>query len=242
MKRYPISGRTSTIAGPDGLWPSLKKKDPLWRELKEEIGQYTSIEDRREILRACLAFRMRVIEKTQNATPGQLADGLARVAQLADELSEALQDRSLGDQLAGMLDHRLARWPAYADTRTRIMELLFVLESACCHEAGAIYGKIPPLPAHERVAVAAARRDLLDRLGAVYERVSGKAPGYSKPDGDTKQRRPESANCPYGPFVRFYQIIAARLLPPEVEHADLAHAVKNWKPTTSLGQAGKKFG
>ena len=159
---------------------------------------------------ACRAFIRQVIAETQNMTPKKLEGKLERVRKLAIKLSDALEDRSLGIQAAGMLDERLARWPAFAGGRVQILVLLPALSSACQHEQK---GLCCSTSSDE-----GARGALLDRLAAVYERITGRRAGYSSP---------ADANKPGGPFVRFYEAIAAGLLPPEVEDKDPAYAVKN---------------
>ena len=203
MRRFSFTGKTSRKP------PRLRV---MWQLLEEECKSQLNKKARDEIWKACEWYQQEIMLATQNGSPGDVEAWLERVRSAADELTKALE--TSGDQAKGLLDEWLAHWPALKTDRAKIQGMLFVLASAC-HHAKASLLHVPMPDRNPRDA-------LLARLGAVYERASGKKPRYSKPKPGSKSKKPD------GPFVRFYATIVGRLLPPEVEQSDPAYAVKNW--------------
>ena len=224
MKRFPFGGWTSKLPPPDAA---------LWQALEVECKHTLSEDERVEIERACHAYKMAVIERTQNGDAESVKAWLGEVSKRAVKLSEVLEERAPKgrrdkkrgreqaiDRIDELIKHN---WPPFADARTMILRLMYVLMWEC--ERGK--QSLLHLPQPDQSALAA----LLDRLGNVYERISGDKPGYSK------ELEPRASQRPCGPFVRFVELIVEKLLPPEVKHSavgiygvgDPAYAVKNWR-------------
>jgi hypothetical protein len=146
---------------------------------------------------------------------GEGGAALERVKRAATELEKALE--TCGNEAKDLIDEFLPALETNGATietnRATIQRQITALNLTCWLAKTFVLDARKP----DRNP----RDGLLEWLGDIYPRASGKKPAYSMPKGKVKPMRP------YGPFVRFCAIIAKGLLPSLVESSDMAYAVKN---------------